>query len=325
MHELRNSGENYTVVIRQNRFGEMMKTTLAIMAAGLGSRYGGIKQIEPLGPNGEILMDYAVYDSQKAGFNKVVLIIKKEMLHDFREVIGKRIEGKIETEYVFQSFETLPSFYKVPAGRIKPFGTAQALLSAKNAIKEPFAIINADDFYGGSAFSSMHSFLADRPQGERQAAMAGYYLENTISEHGHVTRGVCDVKDGNLIAIKETFKIMRFPDGTVRDVHDAPEGVILDPRSVVSMNFWGFDTSVFAFAEDYFNGFLKALPADDIKSECLLPSMVGHLIRNERFSVRVLSTGSKWFGVTYKEDGEKVKTKLRFLHASGEYPDLVNG
>jgi NDP-sugar pyrophosphorylase family protein len=302
-----------------------MKTTLAVMAAGLGSRYGGIKQIEPMGPHGEILMDYAIYDSVRAGFGKVVFIIKKEMLDDFRDVIGKRIEKKTEVDYAFQTFESLPSFYSMPEGRIKPFGTAHALLCARDAINEPFAIINADDFYGRSAFDTMRARLEEQDPSEKQAAMIGYFLENTVSEHGYVTRGICGVRDGLLTDVTETFRIVVFPDGSIRDVFEDPNGVPLNVRSIVSMNFWGFLPSVFDYAKEYFYGFLKSLRPDDIKSECLLPTMVDHLMRQNGFSVRVLSTDAKWFGVTYKEDKEIVKNKLKILHEHNEYPDLING
>lgn len=302
-----------------------MKTTLAVMAAGLGSRYGGIKQIEPMGPNGEILMDYAIYDSLLAGFNKVVFIIKKEMLDDFRDVIGKRIEAKTEVEYSFQTFETLPSFYDIPQDRVKPFGTAHALLSAKDVIKEPFAIINADDYYGKSAFGTMHAYLTEQERPDRRASMIGYSLENTVSEHGYVTRGICGVENGELTGVKETFKIVVFPDGSIKDIHEDPSGIFLDNKSVVSMNFWGFEPSVFGFAEEYFHGFLRSLRSDDIKSECLLPTMVDHLMRNEGFSVRVLFTDAKWFGVTYKEDKEIVRNRLKLLYERKDYPDLING
>jgi NDP-sugar pyrophosphorylase family protein len=301
-----------------------MKTTLAVMAAGLGSRYGGIKQVEPMGPHGEILMDYAIYDSLRAGFDKVVFIIKKEMLNDFRDVIGKRIEKKTEVAYTFQTFESLPSFYSVPEGRIKPFGTAHALLCARDSVKEPFAIINSDDFYGRSAFDTMHAWLSESEREGKQASMIGYFLENTVSEHGSVTRGICGVRDGKLTGVKETYKITVFPDGSIRDIYEDERGLPLDRRSLVSMNFWGFYPSVFGSAEDYLRAFLKSLSQDDVKSECLLPAMVDHLMRNEGFSVKVLSTDAKWFGVTYKEDKEIVKNKLKLLYEQNAYPDLIN-
>lgn len=296
-----------------------MSTSLVIMAAGMGSRYGGNKQTDTIGPNGEILMEYSIYDAVEAGFDQVVFIIKPEMEASFREKYGNKIAQKVEVAYAFQTFDSLPAFYRIPEGRVKPFGTAHALLCARNAVDGPFAVLNADDYYGKSAFRSMYDQLQKlRPEGE--AAMVGYLLRNTVSENGHVSRGVCQVEDGRLVEVVETYKIRPFADGTIRDVDQDEKGTILDPDSLVSMNFWGFTPWIFDKLEAAFTEFLKGLKPDEIKAECLLPTVVDQQMKAGNLMTYVLSTDAVWFGVTYREDKEYVQRQLQKLHDAGDYP-----
>ena len=298
-----------------------MNTTLLIMAAGLGSRYGGNKQIDKIGPNGEILMEYSIHDAVAAGFDKVVFVIRKSMDQLFREGIGNKIAGKVQVEYAYQEYDSLPGGFRAPEDRTKPYGTVHAVLCAKNVIHEPFAVINADDYYGRDAIKAMADCL-HRMQGTTgKASMVAYYLKNTISENGHVTRGVC-TKDaeGNLAKVTETYKILPFPDGTIRDINDDPDGVILDPNALVSMNFWGFAPSFFDEAEKYLADFLNNGEGDPLKKEFVLPSLVDIMMHKDGLKVEVLSTDAVWFGITYKEDKAYVMGELKKLHDSGVYP-----
>ena len=298
-----------------------MNTTLLIMAAGLGSRYGGNKQIDRIGPNGEILMEYSIHDAIEAGFDKVVFVIRKSMDELFREMIGNKIAGKIQVEYAYQEYDSLPGGFQAPADRTKPYGTVHAVLCARDKIHEPFAVINADDYYGKDAFKAMAGSL-HRLQGTTgKASMVAYYLKNTISENGHVTRGVCSKDgDGNLEKVVETYKILPFPDGTIRDINDNPEGVILDPNALVSMNFWGFAPSFFDEAEKYLSAFLQEGDGDPLKKEFVLPSLVDMMMHRDGLKVEVLSTDAVWFGITYKEDKAFVMGELKMLHDRGDYP-----
>lgn len=299
-----------------------MSTSLVIMAAGMGSRYGGNKQTDSIGPHGEILMEYSIYDAVEAGFDQVVFIIKPEMEASFKERFGEKIARKVKVAYAFQSFESVPDFYTIPEERVKPFGTAHAVLCAKDVVDGPFAVINADDYYGKTAFRSMYEKLQQlAPVGE--AAMVGYRLRNTVSENGHVTRGVCKVSEGRLSEVVETYKIMPFPDGTIRDVNENPEGVILDPDCLVSMNFWGFTPWIFEKLEEAFHAFLKKLGPADIKAECLLPAVVDEQMKAGNLVTYVLSTDAVWFGVTYREDKAYVQGELQKLHEKGDYPDSL--
>ena len=299
-----------------------MSTSLVIMAAGMGSRYGGNKQTDSIGPHGEILMEYSIYDAVEAGFDQVVFIIKPEMETSFRERYGNKIAQKVKVAYAFQSFDSVPDFYQIPAERVKPFGTAHAVLCARDVVDGPFAVINADDYYGKTAFRSMYEKLQElAPAGE--AAMVGYRLRNTVSENGHVTRGVCKVADGRLEEVVETYKIMPFPDGTIRDVNEDPNGVLLDPDCLVSMNFWGFTPWIFEKLEDAFTAFLKALAPEDIKAERLLPAVVDQQMKAGNLVTYVLSTDAVWFGVTYREDKAYVQEELRKLHEAGDYPESL--
>ena len=298
-----------------------MNTTLLIMAAGLGSRYGGNKQIDRIGPNGEILMEYSIYDALEAGFDKVVFVIRKSMDEVFRSMIGNKIAQKVHVEYAYQEYDSLPDGFVPPADRTKPYGTVHAVMCAKDLIHEPFAVINADDYYGKEAFKAMSDSLRRLRTEENKASMVAYYLKNTVSKHGHVTRGVCTTDVcGHLVKVVETFNIIPFPDGTIRDIHDNPEGVILDPNALVSMNLWGFAPSFFIGGMQYLSDFLKDDSGDPLKKECLLPALVDHLMHTQGLQVDVLSTKAVWFGVTYKEDKEYVAAELQKLHADGSYP-----
>ncbi len=301
-----------------------MKTTLLIMAAGLGSRYGGNKQIDRIGPNGEILMEYSIHDAIEAGFDKVVFVIRKSMDETFREMIGNKIAKKVEVHYAYQEYDTLPDGFVPPAERKKPYGTVHAVVCAKSLIQEPFAVINADDYYGKSAFVSMAASLKRLREAENRASMVAYYLKNTISKNGHVTRGICSKdENGHLVKVVETYSILPFPDGTIRDIHNDPNGIILDPDALVSMNLWGFSPSFFQAGEKYLSDFLKDDSLDPIKKECLLPALVDHLMHTAGLQVEVLSTDAVWFGVTYKEDKDYVTAELKKLHDSGAYPPAL--
>ena len=302
-----------------------MKTTLVIMAAGLGSRYGGNKQTEGIGPNHEMLMEYSIFDAVRAGFSKFVFVIKPEMRPLIEALCGDLVSTRkdrdgnpVEVCYAIQDYSSLPDFFQVPAERTKPFGTVHAVLCAEPYVQEPFAVVNADDYYGVDGFASIYDCLHQLKDNE--ACMVGYYLKNTVSENGTVTRGVCSQENGLLTKVTETFKIMPFADGTIRDTASDPEGVILDPQSLVSMNFWGFTPKIFEQMRAYFDAFLRRLTPADIKAECLLPIMVDDLMRKGELSVRVLSTDATWFGITYPQDKPYVQEELKKLHDSGVYP-----
>ena len=300
----------------------MSKASLVIMAAGMGSRYGGVKQIAGVGPNGEILMEYAVFDAIRAGFDKVVFIVTAPLVEGLKEKFGDALARKgVETAYVVQDFSSLPAFHMVPADRVKPYGTGHAVLCATGAVKEPFAVINADDYYGTDAYRVCFDALMGLD--ERRACMVGYKLRNTVSENGTVTRGVCAVEEGTLRSVTETFKIAVFPDGSIRDTAQDPAGKLLDPEAVVSMNFWGFHPSVFDALQDYLVRFLKGLGPDDLKSECLLPALVDERIREGKLCVDVLHSDARWFGMTYKEDHPLVQAEIARLHEIGVYPPTL--
>lgn len=303
-----------------------MKAALVIMAAGMGSRYGGEKQTDGIGPNGEAIMEYSVYDAIQAGFSKVVFIIKPEMEQTLRNLCGDRIQTMktkqgepVEVKYVFQDFSSVPSFYQIPADRKKPFGTVHAVLCAKDAVQEPFAVINADDYYGRSAFTTIYEELM-RLEKTGKGTMVGYRLMNTVSDHGTVSRGVCQTENGSLKKVKETLKIKKYPDGSIADIADLENEVPLAPESPVSMNFWGFTPWIFEEMEAYFTAFLQGLAPDELKAECLLPVLVDKLITEGKLDVSVLDTDAVWFGVTYKEDRPIVEAELKKLHESGAYP-----
>lgn len=303
----------------------MNRTTLVIMAAGMGSRYGGgIKQLERVGPSGEIIMDYSIFDAKAAGFDKVVFITRRDLEKDFREIIGNRVEKKIETEYVFQELSDLPDGFFAPEGRIKPWGTGHAVLSCLGTVKEPFAIINADDYYGREAFVKVHDFLANADLTKQgHYCMAGFILGNTLSENGAVTRGVCEVDEsGYLRKVVETFGIAR-EGGRALGKNAAGEPVALSLGSAVSMNMWGVTPEFLLELECGFADFLRKGGISDMKSEYLLPQVIDMMIQEGRADVKVLETPDKWFGVTYKEDKEAVVGALRGLVDAGVYPERL--
>lgn len=296
-----------------------MGATLLVMAAGMGSRYGGNKQVDGIGPNGEILMEYSIYDAIRAGFDHVVFVIKPGMKEIVASICGDRIAHQVKVDYVYQDFSSVPSFYKIPEERTKPFGTVHAVLVARDVINQPFAVLNADDYYGVSAFKTAYDKLQQlKPEGE--ATMVSYQLKNTVSKNGTVSRGVCTAKDGNLDKVVETLKIKLCDNGEIRDIDKGEPGELLDPMSPVSMNFWGFTPWIFGKLEEYFENFLKGLAPDAIKAECLLPVCVDTLMHSGELTVPMLNTDAVWFGVTYKEDKPTVQQELRKLHESGVYP-----
>lgn len=294
----------------------MKSTTLVIMAAGMGSRFGGgIKQLEPMGPNGEIIMDYSIYDAIEAGFNKVVFVTRKDLLETFKEVIGNRIEKVIPVEYVFQEIEDVPDGYEVPAGRTKPWGTGQAILACKGTVNDPFLVINADDYYGKTAFKLIHDYLVSEHTSDKKYdfCMAGFILGNTLSDNGAVTRGICVVDDNeHLIGVNETGGIVKTANGAACDDKDGNQ-VACDPKSHVSMNMWGFTPDFLDELEAGFKEFLSNIKEGDIKAEYLLPTIVDQLIKSGQADVSVLETQDKWFGVTYKEDKPVVVESIKKL------------
>ena len=307
-----------------------MKAALVIMAAGMVSRYGGNKQVDGLGPNGEILMEYSIYDAIRAGFNKVVFIIKPDMKELMEELCGRRVAqmkandgSNVEVAYAFQDFSSVPSWYQIPADRVKPFGTAHAVLCARDVVKEPFAVINADDYYGADAFPTIYQELCKLPE-KGAATMVGYRVDKTVSANGTVTRGVCQTENGYLTKIVETFKIKLYPNGDIRDIENGEDSPLIPPETPVSMNFWGFTPWIFEKLEQFFTDFLKNLAPDNIKGEALLPTLVGELIDSREMTVSVLHSNARWFGVTYKEDKPAVQAELRQLHDTGVYPRTLH-
>ena len=304
----------------------MKQTTLVIMAAGMGSRFGGgIKQLEPMGPNGEIIMDYSIYDAIEAGFNKVVFVTRKDLLETFKEVIGNRIEKVIPVEYAFQEIEDVPEGFEVPAGRTKPWGTGQAILACKGIVTDPFLVINADDYYGKTAFKLIHDYLVSDHKSDKKYdfCMAGFILGNTLSDNGAVTRGICVVDENeHLIGVNETSGIVKTADGAACDDANGNQ-VACDPKSHVSMNMWGFTPDFLDELESGFKEFLSNIKEGDIKAEYLLPTIVDQLIKSNQANVSVLETKDKWFGVTYKEDKPTVVASIRKLIDEGKYPESL--
>lgn len=304
-----------------------MKTTLVIMAAGIGSRFGGgIKQLEPVGPGGEIIMDYSIHDALEAGFEKVVFIIRKDLEKDFKEVIGNRIERIAEVAYAYQELADLPEGFTLPEGRTKPWGTGQAVLSIKGLVDGPFAVINADDYYGKECFKNMHRYMTEEMNTERKIydiCMSGFILANTLSENGTVTRGVCQENpDGTLKEVAETYQIRMTPEGlTGADENGAR--IALDASQPVSMNMWGLPASFLDELERGFPEFLASVPDGDIKKEYLLPRIIDKLIKSGQATVKILNTPDKWFGVTYKEDKEQVVNAIRGLIEAGVYKEKL--
>ncbi len=303
----------------------MEKTTLVVMAAGIGSRFGGgIKQLEPVGPSGEIIIDYSIHDAVEAGFDKVVFIIRKDLEKDFREVIGDRMEKRVEVAYAFQEMDDLPEGYTKPEGRVKPWGTGQAILCCKELVREPFAVINADDYYGKEAFVKVHDYLVQghKSEGRMEFCMAGFLLGNTLSDNGGVTRGICSVdEEGHLTGVTETKNIIRTEDGAAIQLEDGTRNPV-DERCPVSMNMWGLTPEIFPVLEKGFADFLKEL-GEPAKGEYLIPTIIDELIQEGKANVTVLESGDKWFGVTYKEDKPAVIRSFAELIAAGVYKEKL--
>ncbi len=317
----------YKKDITDREKGAMKETSLVIMAAGIGSRFGGgIKQLEAVGPGGEIIMDYSIYDALAAGFNKVVFIIRKDLEQDFKEIIGKRIEKIVKVEYAYQELDDLPKGYEKPAGRTKPWGTGQAILCAKDVIHEPFLVINADDYYGKEGFVKLHEYLVDdmdlagRPY---DICMGGFILGNTLSENGGVTRGVCWVDEyGILKNVTETYEIKK--EGNIAKGRDDEGNEVAIPLTQnVSMNMWGLSPDFLKELERGFPEFLDSVKEGDLKAEYLLPRIIDQQVYSQNAQVKVLETKDKWFGVTYKEDKPAVASSIRKLVAEGLYPEKL--
>jgi NDP-sugar pyrophosphorylase family protein len=294
-----------------------MQPTLLILAAGMASRYGSMKQIQGFGPNGETIMDYSIYDAVRAGFKKVVFIIRKDFADDFKNIFEPKLKGKVATDYVYQDLHSFTGDFPVPADRTKPWGTAHAILCAKDAIKEPFAVINADDFYGRDAFEKAYAFLT-RDVNDKLYSIIGYELAKTLSDNGTVSRGVCQVDAaGNLVSIAERTKIYRDGDRITYEEGDKKFEVPFDSK--VSMNFWCFSPSVFPYTERLFKEFLREQGSAS-KAEFFIPIIGDKFIREGKGAIRVIPTDAQWFGVTYKEDAPEVQASLNALIAKGEYP-----
>ncbi len=294
-----------------------MDTTLVILAAGLGSRFGGNKQISHVGPNGEMLMEYSIHDAIEAGFTQVVFILKEEMVETVRESVGRRIEGRVRVDYAVQDMQSLPAWYSVPSDRVKPFGTVHAVLCAKDVIRGPFATVNADDYYGKEAFCIMHEMLVSLTS-KSEAGMVPYILGNTMSENGGVTRGICDIERGQLRRVDETHDIHYEEDHRIVGEYGG-----LDPQEMVSMNIWGFHPALLDEMTKYFEDFLRGIAPDNIKAECLLPVMVNDFLEDERITVRAKPSHDRWFGITYQADRETVMAELQLLHRKGIYPEKL--
>lgn len=297
-----------------------MNTTLLVLAAGMGSRYGGIKQLDRLGPSGETIMDYSIFDAIRAGFNKVVFVIRHDFAKEFSEIFIDKLQGRVDADVVFQDIKKIPPGFQLNPERQKPWGTAHAMLMAKEIIKEPFAVINADDFYGKESFATMADFLKHGyDKGSNKYAMCGYKLENTLSEHGTVSRGVCKVSsNGYLESVLEHVKIERNSSGKIISYHDSVEEE-LSPGELVSMNFWGFNPTIFDIIERDFEEFMKN-NSMDLKSEIYTPKVVDDIIRRGQGSVKVLRSDAQWFGVTYQADKQLAVDNLRALAVKGQYP-----
>lgn len=300
-----------------------MKPTLFVLAAGMGSRYGGLKQLDGLGPNGETIMDYSIFDAIRGGFGKIVFVIRKDFEEDFRKKIISKYENHIPVEVVFQSIDKLPEGFTCPAERVKPWGTNHAVLMGKEVIREPFAVINADDFYGRDSFAVIGKFLSELPEGAKNTyCMVGFRVGNTLSESGTVARGICSTDENrHLTTVVERTEIMRI-NGVVSYKDENGEWVGIEDNTPVSMNMWGFTPDYFNYSEEYFIDFLKE-NIDKPKAEYYIPLMVNKLINDGAATVEVLDTTSRWFGVTYAADRQGVVDKLQALADSGEYPSKL--
>lgn len=297
----------------------MKKTSLVVLAAGMGSRYGGLKQIDKIGPNGEIILELSIYDAIKAGFDEVIFIIKHAIEKEFKEVLGDKISKQVPVKYVYQDLDKLPEGCEIPEGREKPWGTGHALLCCEDVIENPFCVINSDDYYGQEAFAKMHDFLVNNTE-ERKYAMVAYKLSNTISENGSVSRGVCNVKDGKLESVDELTCIEKRGDVIeYKDDKDVWHQLADDDK--VSLNFWGFNpVFIQDMKEDFVEFFKNEVPSNPLKSEFFIPKEVDKMLKANKIEVEVLTSNDKWYGVTYQEDKPKVKAGIESLIAAGKYP-----
>lgn len=295
--------------------------TLVILAAGMGSRFGGLKQLEPMGPSDEFIIDYSVYDAIKAGFNKIVFIIKRENYELFKETIGKRVEPHIKVEYAFQELNNLPKGWDIPSGRMKPLGTAHAVLCAKNYVNEPFAMINSDDFYGRDAFIKAYEYLSNTDNDSSKYGMIGYMVANTLTENGSVKRGVCEVDSNNYLKSITESKIEKIGNEIVASPLDGSDSFTVNSDDTVSMNFLLFTPSIFGYIEEGFSKFFMDNKEDLLTSEYLIPDVVSNLIKNGRASMEVIITTASWHGVTYREDTPDVKNSIKKLVDEGEYKE----
>ena len=303
----------------------MSKVTLVVMAAGIGSRFGGgIKQLEAVGPNGEIIMDYSIHDALEAGFNKVVFVIRKDLDKDFKEIIGRRMEKLVEVEYAYQELNDIPErFLKKTEGRKKPWGTGQAILCCKDVVDEPFLVINADDYYGKEAYREAYAYLTGRKDDNAyEACMVGFVLKNTLSDNGGVTRGVCKVDEHHMLSeIVETSNIVKTAEGAAVQTEDG--SVPIDVESEVSMNMWGLSPKFFEVLDKGFDEFLEKLDPENLKGEYLLPTIIGDLLKEGKMKVEVRKSHDEWFGVTYKEDKPDVVAAIQKLIKDGVYPEKL--
>ena len=304
----------------------MNKPVLVIMAAGMGSRYGGLKQIDPVGKEGHIIMDFSMFDAKRAGFEKVVFIIKRENEADFKEAVGNRMEKIMDVSYAFQDLQSLPAGFSVPEGRVKPWGTAHAVLSAIDEVDGPFAVINADDYYGRHAFETIYRYLTTHEDDEKfRYTMVGYRLKNTVTDNGHVARGICDInEDRQLVGIHERTRIEKRDGQIAYSEDDGQSWVTVDGDTLVSMNMWGFTRSILDEIQAGFPAFLEqGLKENPLKCEYFLPSVVSELLKKDRASVTVLESEDKWYGVTYKEDKPIVVAAIQALKDAGVYPQKL--
>ena len=295
-----------------------MKPVLLVMAAGLGSRYGGLKQLDKIGPNGEIILELSSYDAIKAGFKKIIFILRTEIVEDFKELIGNKLSQFAEIEYVIQDINNIPEGFNIPTDRVKPWGTGHAILCAKDIVKSPFLVINADDYYGQESFKLMYDYLSTNTE-ENHHAMVGYKLKNTLSENGHVARGICTVEDGELKEIVERTKIIKRGESAFY-TEDEKEWIELDYNSIVSMNMWGFMNSIFEITEEGFKNFLQNnLNNNPLKAEYFIPLVVSDLINSGKGKVKVINSKDKWYGVTYQEDKALVKEAIERMIDEDKY------
>ena len=300
-----------------------MKPTLVIMAAGMGSRYGGLKQIDPVGPSGEVIIEYSLYDAKQAGFESVVFIIREDFEQAFRNAIGNKLDGKMEVSYAFQALDSRIGDHSIPEGREKPWGTAHAILIADEVVNGPFGVINADDYYGRDSFKILYDFLSDENGSDSEFSLVGYTLRNTLSEHGHVSRGVCVAENSYLNKVNECKKIYKNGNAAIYE-DDAGAKSDLTGDEIVSMNMWGFKPSLFGHLESGMTTFL-AEEGNELKSEYLIPDVVDTLVNNGTAKCRILPTDATWFGVTYPEDKPIVVESIKKLHDAGTYPEKLWG